>query len=279
LTTYKVEIDCIFMKKPWLVTMSGGSDPVFTFTRDGWRPWKAVGLAELAAMNNKGERGLLDRLVSCIVVNPWIVRDQLFNIEKPTDALAFLREFGVWRYSRFAVDESSSRFPIGWAKDSEAEPLPLTFSDLMYQRDFFESALSHGPSEWVRQTRATGMRRRATEGASDAALRASTEIVYLFGGSSLGLEVNLGLIPEMSFPGPFFGRVTCHEIQDALRATILLDWMEGREWPKCKECGKRFKRTSKHPQIYCGSRCSSKVRQERFRNSDKQQPKTNKRGK
>ena len=82
----------------------------------------------------------------------------------------------------------------------------------------------------------------------------------------IGPKVNLAITPETLYPEPIFGQLLCHEIQDALRATILLDWMEGREWPKCadKECQKRFKRTSKHPMIYCSPRCSSRARQREY---------------
>jgi integrase len=50
LTIYKGEIECIYLKKPWLVEMSAGSNPVFTFTRDDWRPWREVNDAELRAL-------------------------------------------------------------------------------------------------------------------------------------------------------------------------------------------------------------------------------------
>lgn len=274
MTVYQVEIECIFLKRRWLVEMSGGEDPVFTFRRDGWRPWREVNQEEQLAWHQT-EREILDQVVWPAAVNPWLMRERFFAIKEPIDALSFFREFGLWRYKRHDCDDHSIKFQPAWTSDSEGEPLQVTFDQLANQRNFFEDALSEGPSEWVRLTRATGKHRSEAEDESDAELRASQELVYFFGGNSCGPKVGIGLMPEMSYPGPFHGRITCHEIQDALRATILLDWMEGREWPKCKECGIRFKRTSKHPQIYCRSRCSSKVRQERFRNK----PKTSKRGK
>jgi hypothetical protein len=78
------------------------------------------------------------------------MRDRLFEIEKPLDALAFFREIGLWRYSRGDGEGPSIKFRLEWTKDTEGEPLQVTFNDLMYQRDFFESALSHGSSEWIR---------------------------------------------------------------------------------------------------------------------------------
>lgn len=260
LKTYKVQIDCLFLKKPWLVEMSGEDDPVFTFSRDGWVPWGHLSETERGAV----VRDAMESLVYPTTADPWLVRERFFGIETPEDALVFFKEFGLWRFSRDDGDGSSKRFPFGWAMDFEGDPLPLTFNELMYQRDFFESALSLGPSEWTHLTRETGRHQRGSEDENDAALRASSELAYLFGGTIGGPRVTLGFTPESVYPQPIFGRITCREIQDALRATVLLDWMEGREWPKCPECKKRFKRTSKHPMIYCSPRCSSRVRQREF---------------
>jgi DNA-directed RNA polymerase subunit RPC12/RpoP len=260
LTTYKVQIECLFLKKPWLVKMSDEDDPVFTFVRDGWLPWKKLNKTEKDAFV-RGDEGAI---MYPTATDPWLMREQFFSIEKPEDALSFFREFGLWRFSRGDGDDSSIKFQLSWTEDFERAPLPLSFSELLYQRDFFESALSHGPSEWANLTREMGRKRRGSEDEDDAELRASSELAYLFGGTIGGPKVTLGFTSECVYPQPIFGRITCREIQDTLRATVLLDWMEGREWPKCPECKKRFKRTSKHPMIYCSPRCSSRARQREF---------------
>jgi hypothetical protein len=262
LTTFKIQIKCLFLKNSWLVEKSSDDDPVFTFVRDGWKPWRGqneTGRIEFA----KDERLAV---AHATLIDPWQVRERFFGLEDADGALAFLKDFGLWRFSHFDGDDSSNPFPVGWATDFERDPLPVTFSELMYQRDFFESALSHGPSEWESVTRKTARPRTGLEDQNDAELRAASELAYLFGGIVSGPNVSLGLTPESLYPHPVFGRIICWEIQDALRATVLLDWMEGREWPKCPECKKRFKRTSKHPMTFCSEKCSNRVRQRRFRN-------------
>jgi len=260
LTTYKVQIECLFLKKTWRVEKSDDTDPVFTFARDGWLPWRDLNEVERASVLGN----VSERIDYPTTADPWFTHERLFAIESPDDALVFFRDFGLWRSSRGDSDDSSVRFPVGWAMDFEGSPLAITYSELIYQRNFFESALSLGPSEWCRLTRETGHQRRDSEDQDDAELRASSELAYFFGGTIGGPRVTLGFTPEILYPQPILGRITCWEIQDAIRATVLLDWMEGREWPKCPECKKRFKRTSKHPMIYCSARCSSRVRQREF---------------
>lgn len=257
LITHKITIDCLFLKKPWLVEMSEGDDPVFTFSREGWQPWRALDFTELQKRLQASPHPF-DGFVSSTMVDPWLVRERLFAIESPQEALAFFREFGLWRYSRGDGDESSVRFPVGWTANCEEEPLPISFNDLLYQRDFFERALSLGPSRWEQFI-------RAKESTGDIDSRGMGEGAYLFGGTMIGPKVNLTITSKTLYPQPMHGRLTLYEIQDAIRATVLLDWMEGREWPKCKECGKRFKRTSKHPMVYCSPRCSSRARQASLR--------------
>jgi hypothetical protein len=202
------------------------------------------------------------------------MRERFFEIRRPDEALKFFREFGVWRFSRGSDDSASARFSGRWVLDCEGEPLSVTFSDLIYQRNFFDSALNLGPTEWQRVTIAGGNRRRAGEADGEPEFRALSETFYLLGGSQNGLNVNFTITPDTLHSPPIPGRVTVYEIQDALRATIILDWMEGREWLRCdaKGCARLFKRTSEHPVKYCSQRCASRARQERFRN---QQPDRN----
>lgn len=90
------------------------------------------------------------------------------------------------------------------------------------------------------------------------------EMLYLSSGGG-EFDISIVNLKACTFPGPFKGQISCSEIQDALRATILLDWMEGREWPRCKASRRVFKRTSKHPQFYCCTACASRARQTTFR--------------
>ena len=262
----KINLECQFLKRPWHVEMSPGENPVFTFSRMGWKRWKDLNFAE-PAEHSQFYRNLPHGLQSATPIDPWLVRKRLFRIKgtDPEGALSFLREFGLWRYRRSVEIDSFQQFPSEWTEDSEGEPVPITFNDLIYQRNFFEDAVRYGPCEWERRTRMTGLQKRENENDLDARLRASFELVYLFGGDLSGLRANLAITAETLYPLPVPGRIRCYEIQDALRATVLIDWMEGREWRPCEKCGDYFRRTSKHPMKYCTPRCSSRVRQTRFR--------------
>jgi hypothetical protein len=122
------------------------------------------------------------------------------------------------------------------------------------QPRFIECQSNTKPSEWQR-------RAFITTGNLDKDAALIWETMYLHGGPDISV-VNLH---DTTFPGPFTGTISCHDIRHALRATIFLDWMEGREWTRCKACRRVFKRTSKHPQFYCCSACASRARQATFR--------------
>jgi hypothetical protein len=266
----KIGIDCLFMARPWFVEMTEGENPSFTFVRAGWRRWRDINPREIQALLSADGGG---HLSSAIRVDAWLMREEFFAIETPSEALSFFRKFGVWRYSRYEEDDPSNKFPVDWALDSEGDPLPISFDDLIYQRDYFESALSLGPSEWKRLTdrpnRFIGRTKEEEQEENDARINVLKEMIYLFGGSLTGPKINLAITPETLNSERIQGRLACHEIQDALRATILLDWVEGREWLICAEetCKRRFRRTSKHPMLYCSPRCSSRKRQTAHRKS------------
>lgn len=137
-------------------------------------------------------------------------------------------------------------------------PLPIRFSELIYQRNYFEDALNCKPADWLQ-------RASITTGDLDRDAAVIWEVMYLYRSSGGYFDMSILNFQGSIFPGPFKGSVICYEIQDALRATVLLDWMEGREWPRCKACRRVFKRTSKHPQFYCCPACSSRARQATFR--------------
>ncbi len=262
--TCKTNFDCIYLRTPWQVEMGAGEDPVFTFSRMGWKPRKNVRNGE-TAKHLKVVGGLRRCVQAATVVDPWLVRKKLFSISKPEEALSFFGEFGLWRYRRSEEVDFHEQFTSTWITDCEGEPDPISFSELMHQRNFFEGAVRCGPSEWHRLTRRAGRVKRADEDDSDAELRAASELLYLFGGNISGPTVTLAITTKTLYPHPVSGRITCHEIQDALRATILLDWMDGRAWPKCPTCKQYFKQVSKRPMIYCTPRCSSRARQTEWR--------------
>ncbi len=255
MTTFKIEIDCVLQTEPWLVEMSDGDDPVFTFKPDGPRHYP--GLPAFEAMSREEQEKLL---ASPVELNPWLMRERFFKIgNDPSDALNFLREYGVWRFSRFDGDLPSDKFPQSWARGgSKDDPLPVRFSELIYQRNYFEDALNCKPADWLQ-------RASISTGDLDRDAAVVWEVMYLYGSSGGYFDISIVNLQGSIFPGPFKGSVICYEIQDALRATILLDWMEGREWPRCKACRRVFKRTSKHPQFYCCPACSSRARQATFR--------------
>jgi hypothetical protein len=232
--------------------MSEGDDPLFTFEHDG--PREFPGLAAMNAMTPEEQK----RLLFPRTLNPWVMREKFFKINDSTDALAFLREFGVWRFRRSDDDHPSFRFPHSWAYGTEkAEPFPIRFSELIYQRNCFEDALNCKPSDWLK-------RASISTGDLDHDAEVLWEVVY-FGGGSSSFDLSIVDFRGSILPEPCYGSIFCSEIQDALRATVLLDWMEGREWPRCKACRRVFKRTSKHPQFYCCAACASRARQATFR--------------
>ena len=253
MATFKIDIDCVLETNPWLVEMSDGDDPVFTFKEDGPRQFR--GLADFEAMSPEEQKKFL---AFPNQFNPWLMRERFFKINNPADALEFFRQYGVWRFSRFDGDLPSDKFPQSWVHGEVKDPLPIRFSELIYQRNYFEDALNCKPADWLR-------RASITTGDLDRDAAVVWEVMYLYGSSGGYFDISIVNLQGSIFPGPFKGNVICVEIQDALRATVLLDWMEGREWPRCKACQRVFKRTSKHPQFYCCSACSSRARQATFR--------------
>jgi hypothetical protein len=254
MTTFKIDLDCSLLTGPWLVEMGEGDDPLFTFKHDGPKGYQ--GLAAFEAMSPEAQAKFL---ASPNVFDPWLVRERFFRINNPADALAFFREYGVWRFSRSDDDVPSLRFPQSWARGREEdEPFPIRFSELIYQRNYFEDALNCKPADWLK---------RASISTGDLGHDAAVvwEVMYLYGPSGGYFDMSIMNFQGSIFPGPFKGSIECYEIQDALRATVLLDWMEGREWPRCKACRRVFKRTSKHPQYYCCPACASRARQASFR--------------
>jgi hypothetical protein len=186
------------------------------------------------------------------------MREGFFQIDNPADAFEFFRKYGVWRFSRFDGDLPSDKFPNSWMPGEGEHPFPISFSELIYQRNYFEDALNCKPADWTQ-------RAWINTGDSDRDLALLREVMYLHEPFTGGLGISVVNQEGDTFPGPFMGSLICNEIQDALRATILLDWMEGREWLRCKACRRVFKRTSKHPQFYCCAACASRARQATFR--------------
>jgi len=253
MTTFRIEIDCVLQTESlWFVEMSNEDDPVFTFKPDSPAPDSNT---PFEAMTREDQEKFL---AAPFFFDPWLMREKFFKIgTDPSDALEFLKEYGVWRFSRGDGDSPSNRFPQPGGR-GEKDPFPIRFSELIYQRAYFEDALNCKPSDWLRRVgESTGDMDR------DAAVL--WEVMYLHGSSGGEFDISIVNFQGNIFPGPFKGSVICQGIQDALRATILLDWMEGREWPRCKACRRVFKRTSKRPQFYCCAACASRARQATFR--------------
>ena len=91
MTTFKIEIDCVLQTEPWLVEMSDGDDPVFTFKPDGPRHYP--GLPAFEAMSREEQEKLL---ASPVELNPWLMRERFFKIGNVSiRCVEFLK--GVWR--------------------------------------------------------------------------------------------------------------------------------------------------------------------------------------
>jgi hypothetical protein len=247
--TFKIEVHCyLWIDESWLVEMGEGDDPVFSFKPEFPGPYP--GLSAIEAMSPEDHERYL---ASPVQLDPWLMREKFFRIDDPTDALEFFKEYGIWQFCGLNGDQSSESTPQELG-NQKRNPSPIRFSELIYQRNFFEEALNTKPSEWQR-------RAFITTGNLDKDAALIWETMYLHGGPDISV-VNLH---DTTFPGPFTGTISCHDIRHALRATIFLDWMEGREWTRCKACRRVFKRTSKHPQFYCCSACASRARQATFR--------------
>jgi len=83
---------------------------------------------------------------------------------------------------------------------------------------------------------------------ADAQTRAAFEDYYLW----------QPLPMEMVFQQPPVVIVRCKDIQEAMRASVFLDRLDGFPWRRCarEDCGQVFKLESKRARLYCSTDCA-----------------------
>jgi hypothetical protein len=150
------------------------------------------------------------------------VREKVFAIRRPEDALELFNEFGPWQL----------------AKPFDVEGINIRFSAVLTRRNFFEDALLRRSVENIHRT--------YSERSGD--LEEGLENIYLW----------YPLPMELQFTDPVSAVARCKDIEDSLRASVFLDRLDGFVWRRCQreDCGKLFKRTSKREKLYCGSDCA-----------------------
>jgi hypothetical protein len=153
-------------------------------------------------------------------INLSEIRNTLFSIKKTEQALAFFQEYGPWQVKQRLGAEAGT----------------IRLSGLLRERDFYRDALV--TREIVGDQLAVG----------DEAISRALEDFYLW----------QPLPMEMVFQHPPAVLVRCKDIQDALRASVFLDRMEGFPWRRCgrEDCGKVFRIESKHAKRYCTPECA-----------------------
>lgn len=150
-------------------------------------------------------------------------REFLFNVRNPEDALRFFQSFGPWQVNQAFGTEAST----------------IRFSGLVKRREFYEDALLKREIWSVRNT--------STAEGMDG-IRTVFEDYYLW--------QNLPL--EMVFRQPPVVIAKCKDLEDAIRATVFLDRLDGFPWRRCarEDCGKVFRLGSKHAKLYCSTECA-----------------------
>lgn len=150
----------------------------------------------------------------------FAVREALFGVRSIQDALIFFEAYGPWQ-----ID---THLGMGAAT--------LRFSSLIQTRDFFQAALL---------SREIGS---PPKGSTAEQMRDSIQNFYLW----------QPLRMELHFRQPPGAIVRCKDVEEATRASIFLDRMDGLPWRLCarKDCGKVFKPKSKRVQLYCDPDCA-----------------------
>jgi hypothetical protein len=158
-----------------------------------------------------------------IQFNLFEIRGALFAINDPAEALTFFETYGPWQINEHL----------------EARASAIRFSALSSRRDFFLNALLTREIPSVRHDSA------------DERLRTQFEDRYLW----------QPLPMEMVFRNPTAAVIRCKDIQDAVRASVFLDRLDGFPWRRCarEDCGKFFKLESKHAKLFCGTDCANLV--------------------
>jgi len=134
------------------------------------------------------------------------LRRRVFDVTTIEDAKKLFEECGPWQVE----------------KVGDVEGKPVRFSAVIRSRDFFKHALLE---------RSIDNRARTYEGGEVAE---AFENVYLW----------QALPMDLLFTDPVTARVVCKDIQDAVRASVFLDRLEGFRWKRCKrqDCGQGYSR-------------------------------------
>lgn len=191
----------------WRVHVTEDADPVFSFSARIPQP--------------KHEGGTKSWSLDPTQFNVFEVREALFAVQTPADAVQFFEAFGPWQIKQHLGTEAGD----------------IRFSEVLRQRDFFRDALL------MREPWSSS---RAP--VRDEQMRAALEDYFLW----------QPLVMEMVFHQPPVVVVRCWDIRDALRTSVFLDRLDGSPWRRCarKDCGKLFKLESKRARMYCSTDCA-----------------------
>ena len=160
----------------------------------------------------------------------FAVRTDFLAIRSPEDALRFFGQYGPFQYQS---DEAS-----GTKKGNTARPEPVKWSLILQaQKDFEDALLKPG---------------------------IPTEKAWLYNlvfGQPLTLELPFRAVtPELSRLNwkDDAAIAYCHDVVDALRASIFLSRMRGFKWKRCARqgCNQLFEQDTKHQKIYCTPECA-----------------------
>jgi hypothetical protein len=153
-------------------------------------------------------------------INVFEIREALFSVKDAVQATAFFRAYGPWQIKEHLSLESN----------------PIRLSGLIRQRDFYRDALL-SREIWAVQ-----------KGSTNEEIRTVMQDWYLW----------QPLPMEMVFHQPPAVIVRCKDIQDAMRASVFLDRLDGFPWRRCarEDCGRVFKLESKRARIYCSTDCA-----------------------
>lgn len=166
-----------------------------------------------------------------VLVDAWQVREEFFAIETPEDAQRFFEKFGPYQFKN----------PVG-----RSDPLPIKFSTLHQQQEFFRNALTDELKEWRRLTV------KAYKDSPSGDIRASFE----------NLSTWQPMPIELRFEPFLTGVAVFHGVREAIRATVFLDKANDRKWDVCIcGCDRAFERTRKNRRYYDPVRCGNKMRQ------------------
>jgi hypothetical protein len=152
--------------------------------------------------------------------NVFEIREALFSVKDAAQAMAFFQAYGPWQIKEHLSTESN----------------PIRLSGVLSQRDFYRDALLSREVWSVRKA------------STNDEMRTLMQDWYLW----------QPLPMEMVFHQPPAVIVRCKDIQDAMRASVFLDRLDGFPWRRCarEDCGRVFKLESKRARLYCSTDCA-----------------------